>query len=937
MSFFKKRQSESKVGGAFDSNDVRNYIVDAEVLGKTVPCCLIDSGSPYSFIRPSLLSKAVLDCSGKSRISFSAVSGSDRYTIDTTCVVKFSIGSFEFTHRFYLFEECNFPMLVATDFLYANGFILNFDDNTIRYKGHEIPHRNVPTCINCVSVSDVVIRSCTCNCVTVNTFDFNINNELNVSERNKIDKLIREFSDCFSFSESDYGRTSLVKHTIELNDSTPHKIRPYRQPQCAKENIQTAITSMINNGIIRESNSAWCSPFFLVQKKTSGNQPPKYRFVVDYRRLNKKTIADCFPIPLVTELLEGLHGAAYYTKLDMASGFWQIELSEQSKHLTAFQANNSLYEFNVLPFGLRNASASFQRLLQTIFADLNILPYVDDIIIASKNFGDHMQTIRNVFWRFRKSGLKLNPAKCHFADPSIIYLGHLVNKDAIRPDPEKVDRLKCMRVPSSKKELKAFCGFVSYLSKFVKNFSSIMKPLFEAQNKPHFNWSEECQQSFDNIVSHLSNDVMLRYPDYEKEFFIDVDASNYALAGVLYQSHGPIAFYSRVLNSAETNYSTTDREFLALVNTIQHFRSYVLGRKFKVFSDHKPLSFMLSGTPANSRHARYLIILEEYNFDIEYKKGVENVAADTLSRLATSRDATSAIFVEDSGIWVTKQNGDSYIKSIKELLNSGRRKDGFSMDSENILCYYGKRVVPESEQSSVINMYHLNGHFSASKVRESVLGAGYWFPLMRSKIAKHITGCRSCVSKSGPGFTKNNICLPKSPLVEPFEFLSIDLVGPLPVQRSSYRYVLTMIDHSTRWLEAVALRNCSASDCAQAILKTWIYRYGPPAVLHSDNGPQFTSSVLQKLTQAHNIRQSHSTPYHPKGNSIVERVHRTLKDRLISAGGSWVEHLPSAVYNMSTSTALPPLQPVKLPSNWFLDALDWLVKIGPLVNASKVL
>ena len=384
MSLIKKRQSESKVGGAFDSNDVRNYIVNAEVLGKTVHSCLLDSGSPYSFIRPSLLSKVMLACSGKSQISFSAVSGSNRFVIDTTCVVTFSIASFEFKHRFYLFEECNFPILLGTDFLYANKFILNFDDNIILYKGQEIPHGNVVRTCNCVSVNDLVFRAC--NPVSVNEFEFNINDKLNLSERSKLDKLIREFSDCFSFSESDYGRTSLVKHTIELNDSTPHKIRPYRQPHCAKENIQTAITSMIDNGIIRESNSAWCSPFFLVQKKTPGNQPPKYRFVVDYRRLNKKTIADCFPIPLVTELLEGLHGASYYTKLDMASGFWQIELSEQSKHLTAFQANNSLYEFNVLPFGLKNASASFQRLLQTIFADLNILPYIDDIVVASKNF-----------------------------------------------------------------------------------------------------------------------------------------------------------------------------------------------------------------------------------------------------------------------------------------------------------------------------------------------------------------------------------------------------------------------------------------------------------------------------------------------------------------------------------------------------------------------
>ena len=308
---------------------------------------------------------------------------------------------------------------------------------------------------------------------------------------------------------------------------------------------------------------------------------------------------------------------------------------------------------------------------------------------------------------------------------------------------------------------------------------------------------------------------------------------------------------------------------------------------------------MLSRTPSNSRHARYLMALEEYTFKIQYKKGSENVTADTLSRLTTSSESVAAVSIDEITKWKNDQADDNFTSSVIKLVKENRHKNGFAFDENGLICYYGKIVVPDIEKKSLITKYHLNGHFSINKIRDAILGAGYWFPNMRKQIAIETEGCRSCVAKSGPGFSAKNICLPKFPTVEAFEFLAIDLVGPLPVQPTQFRYVLTMIDHSTRWLEAVALRDCSASSCAKALLNTWIYRYGPPAVIHSDNGPQFTGAVLKELLTSHDIMQSHSTPYHPKGNAIVERVHRSLKDRLISAGGSWVEHLPAAVYDIN--------------------------------------
>ena len=344
-------------------------------------------------------------------------------------------------------------------------------------------------------------------------------------------------------------------------------------------------------------------------------------------------------------------------------------------------------------------------------------------MIASKDVSSHLQTIRNVFWKLLASGLKLAPEKCHFANYETRYLGHIVTEHGIKPDPKKVLALQTMKRPNNAKEVEKFCGFANYLSRYIKNFAEILQPLFELKSSKMFTWSEECETAFTTIIHYLTEDTMLRYPRYSEEFCLDVDASEKAVGAMLYQEEGPIAFYSRTLNRAERNYATTDREFLALVEAVDHFRYYLLSHKFRAFTDHKALINMVKNPPLTSRHARYITNLEEYNFDLLYKRGEENVAADTISRLVGANIET----VDNLDYLVGEQRKDEYLVKIIDKIEQGTNISGFNLDEYNVLCYHGKTVVPEGLVRGIIEMYHSSGHFGEEKVRQAILGTGYWF------------------------------------------------------------------------------------------------------------------------------------------------------------------------------------------------------------------
>ena len=362
----------------------------------------------------------------------------------------------------------------------------------------------------------------------------------------------------------------------------------------------------------------------------------------------------------------------------------------------------------------------------------------------------------------------------------------------------------------------------------------------------------------------LSNNVILKLPDFSSEFTITTDASAVGIGAVLEQSNGPIAFASRSLNKAERNYSATDREFLALIWGIKKFKQYLYGKYFKCRTDHKPLLAMVKSAPLNSRHARYLQILEEFDFSLNYISGSDNIPADFLSRIPTGDD-----------ICTDKVNQITCSVS--------------SIDDK-------RKLVPDSEIDEMVKKHHEYGHLGFQKTKSSILNSNYWFHNMKSRIKEHINNCLTCAqNKSYSSHCKSGI-LPKDN-VQPFEVVSIDIVGPLSPSSNRYTHILTMEDNASRWVEACPLTNIRAETVSKAIVDRWIHRFGPPRYFLSDNGTQFTSQIFKDLADRFKFKHKCTTIYHPQGNSIVERFHRVLKDRLRCLGGSWSEKLQEAVWH----------------------------------------
>jgi len=459
---------------------------------------------------------------------------------------------------------------------------------------------------------------------------------------NEIWDIITEYHDIFTLPGDPLPLTSLIQHEIKTLDENPIHTKQYRYPPIHQEEIKKQVKEMLAKGIIRESDSPYNSPLWIVPKKQDASGKTKWRLVIDYRKLNEKTIQDAYPLPNIDEILDQLGNARYFSAFDLASGFHQIGMKTSDIQKTAFSTPDGHYEYNRMPFGLKNAPPTFQRMMNKGLKGLignNCFVYIDDIIVYGKTIEDHNKNLRILFERLRQVGLKLQPDKCEYLRPELEYLGHIISERGIKPNPNRTEKVKNYPVPKNPKEIKQFLGLVGYYRKFIKDFSKIAKPLTKLlQKSVTFDWTNEQQHSFELLKNKLISQPILAYPDWNKPFILTTDASNEAIGAILSQGiigkDKPLAFASRTLNKAETRYSTTEKELLAIVWATKHFRQYLYGRKFKIVTDHKPLIWLMNVKDPNSRLMRWRLKLEEFDYETVYKSGKTNTNADALSRIS---------------------------------------------------------------------------------------------------------------------------------------------------------------------------------------------------------------------------------------------------------------------------------------------------------------
>ena len=464
---------------------------------------------------------------------------------------------------------------------------------------------------------------------------------LSDNEKDRVMEVLREHKKVFSHSEADIGYLGTVQHRIELLDSTPVYQKPRRFPEHVAEQIESQCEELLLLDVIEPSTSAWNSPLVPVMKKTG-----QWRLCVDYRRLNLVTKPDRFPLPNLTDSIYSLHGMKYFSCLDLIKGFYHVALDGDSKELTAFATPRGHWQFKRMPFGLRNAPAAFQREMQQVFNGYprnNVIVYIDDVLVMHESFEGELKLMGKVLTTLENYGLKIKPDKCSFFDKEVEYLGHIVGVDGLRKSPTFIKKVAEIQLPNTVGQLREFLGLVNFQRKFVPDFSTLQKPLSEKttfRKSKTLIWTEEMTQSFNDVKRKVCKEVLLSFPDYEdhaEPLELYVDASGVGAGACLSQRQGDdvkvIGYASTSFSSAQRHYSTIERELAALRWAVKAMRPFLIGTEFIIHTDHRPLIYLSNMKMVDSRLARTLEDLADFNYKIIYTPGRQNVAADALSRL----------------------------------------------------------------------------------------------------------------------------------------------------------------------------------------------------------------------------------------------------------------------------------------------------------------
>ena len=468
--------------------------------------------------------------------------------------------------------------------------------------------------------------------------------QLNREEVESLLPIFKDFSHVFHLPNEPLTCTNSLAHTINTTSDNPINVKNYRYPFKLRNEVSKQVQDMKNQGIITPSNSPWNAPIWIVPKKSGKDGQPKWRLVIDYRQLNDVTVGDSYPLHNITDILDQLGQSKYFTIIDLQSGYHQIPMDPKDAQKTGFSTEEGHFQFSRMPFGLKTAPATFQRLMDNVLAGLlgtRCFVYLDDIVVYARDLDEHTEKLTEVFSRLSEHNLKINPSKCEFLKKEVIYLGHNITTEGCRPNNDKVKSIINFQPDGLRtaKQVKEFMGMVGFYRKFIPNLSEIAQPLFKLlkKNQP-FIWTFEQQNAYQNLKRCLSSSPLLKYPNFDLPFVISTDASQYALGAVLSQEYDgnlyPIAYYSRGLNVHEVNYAVIEKEALAIICAMENFRPYVYGTHFKLIikTDHKPLKWLFNVKDPGSRLLRWRLKLENYNYEIQYVSGKNNSVADALSR-----------------------------------------------------------------------------------------------------------------------------------------------------------------------------------------------------------------------------------------------------------------------------------------------------------------
>ena len=744
---------------------------------------------------------------------------------------------------------------------------------------------------------------------------------LSQNEPSDYTQLLGKFPELLTPSFDSATNKHGVEHMI-VTEGPPTHARARRLDAEKLRLAREEFLHMEELGIVRRSKSPWASPLHMVPKADG-----KWRPCGDYRQLNNQTRDDRYPLPHIQDFNNHLTGCTFFSKIDLIRGYHQIPVEDASISKTAVITPFGLWEFLRTPFGLKNAAQSFQRLIDGVLRDIPFsFAYIDDILIASKSKEEHLKHLESLFNLLSQNGLVINKSKCVFGVKELDFLGHHINQDGISPLQNRIADLQKFQRPSNRKELQRFLGIINYYHRFLPHIADTLAPLHkQASGKgQHIEWSDECQQAFDSAKSKLGQAILLHHPRPNAPTRLTVDASNTGIGGQVEQLHGrtwvPLAFFSRKLSETEKKYSTFDRELLAAYNAIKHFKHLLEGRKFALFTDHKPLTFaMTCKTDRSPRQTRHLSYIAEFTSDVRHISGASNIMADALSRIETvqptqgdnhNTQANNSFPETQSQKLATDQRDCPDIKHyLASHPNTGLKLETIKMEETDIICDTStgrpRPMLPKTWRRTIFDQLHNLSHASARPTLEAITKRYVWHG-MKKDIRQWCRECHPCQASKIHRHTKAPLT-ERQPPTGRFRSLHVDLVGPLPTSHGN-TYLFTIIDRFTRWPEAIPLPDALASSCASALIQHWISRFGVPEDITSDRGAQFTSTLWKEVNMLLGTAIHNTTAYHPQANGMVERLHRQLKASLKArmTTADWMMELPHVLLGIRTSWRVEP-------------------------------
>lgn len=885
----------NKVNSSYFSIHINLIINDQEVV---LPA-MLDSGADTCLMSEEISKGLKIPLNNK---SFGLLANGTSFVMFDTPLIKFKTQTLFHEEVFKVSNNLLHPIVLGLPWWVKNSLQFDYDNNNVLLDGFPVP-----------ILDKKASKSFLCASSTI-------------SLPNCLEPYIDVFSDSLS-KELPPHRAMDLKIDLMPGKQPPHgKIIPLSVAQ--SQVLKKYLDDQLSSGFMSLSKSPCSSPIFFIKKKDGELRP-----CVDYRKINDITIKNRYPLPSSDMLSEKLFGAKVFSKVDLRSAFNQLRIAEGHEWKTAIRTCFGLYEYNVMPFGLCNAPSAFQAFINEVLfslIDQFVIIYLDDILIYSSDEEQHKIHLSEVFSRLKSAKLFCKISKCQFFCTEIEFLGYLIKPGGFAMTQNKIKALQDYPIPKNRKDLRSFLGLANFSRRFVHNFSKIALPLTElTKTTNRFAWNPAAEEAFNILKQQFISSPLLVTPDVSKEFILECDASNFAMGAVLKQYHNgklhPVAYYSRKLSSAELNYHVYDKEMLAIVKSLQHWRQFLEGAQHPVIihTDHKNLIYFTESRVLNQRQARWAIDLLAFDFKIKYIPGHLNIIPDALSRRPDHFDESAKNTISDPvirpehflfNLQTTIHNpiDDEIIEAQQSSVEFTKYKNNeLSEDwtiKHNYLLFKDRIWVPTDElRSQIISLFHdtvSGGHNGFNKTLRHISSRYIWRGLQGS-VKRYIKNCDVCIRNKNQNQRPLGLLCPLEQANFPWKTITMDFITGLPVSLS-FDAILVIVDRFTKYsLFIPCNKTCTASDLATIFINKVFTYFGTPSEVISDRGTVFTSQFWNEFASQLNIKLKFSSAYHPQTDGQTERMNQVLEQYLRCfinvEQDNWVSLLKLAQFNYNAT------------------------------------